>query len=54
MFVNMMGIFIASLLDVAVNSIESILHHFLVSSLSLFAANLLAYGIGFSWRTLKC
>lgn len=51
---NMMGIFIASLLEIAVNSIESILHHFLVSSLTLSAANLLAYAVGFIWRTFKC
>lgn len=51
---NMVGIFIASLVDVAVNSIKSILHYFLVSSLNLFAVNLLAYAAAFSWRTLKC
>lgn len=52
--VNMVGIFLAKSLDIAGNSVESILHHFLVSSLSPFAANVLAYAPGFSWRTCKC
>lgn len=51
---NMMGIFISDRLGIALKAVQSILHHFILTSLSLFTTNLLADAVGFSWRALNC